>query len=231
MATTRPSIRVPAAGPGPVRPTGPVERAADLGGQALSVLINRVYGLGRARPLHPRGEARAATWTVEASGLTPTGAPCLDRSGTRHCLVRHSRAVGLPSGWPDIEGIAVRLEAGADDPGGDILLAGTGDGFATRHVLWPRRTDGTCTTLFPLCSPSGPVLVRLSPSGPDAWRISWARPGGDWHACGTLALEDRPVPPSGPHFDPVLHAPEGLEHYRTAALLRRTAYVQARRQA
>lgn len=168
---------------------------------------------------------------MEASGLTPTGAPCLDRPGSRPCLVRHSRAVGLPSGWPDIEGIAVRLDAAADDPGGDILLAGTGDGFATRHVLWPRWSDGTCTTLFPLRSPSGPVLVRLSPSGPESWRISWSRPGGGWHACGTLALDDRPVPPAEPHFDPVLHPPEGLEHYRAAALLRRPAYVRARRQA
>lgn len=227
MAPTRPTPPAPTA--------GPVERAADLGGQALSVLINRVYGLGRPRPLHPRGEARAGTWTVEAAGLTPTGAPCLDRPGSRECLVRHSRAVGLPSGWPDIEGIAVRLGpepgAGPDGPGGDVLLAGTGDGAATRHVLWPRRTDGTCTTLFPLRSPTGPVLVRLSPSAPDAWRISWARPGGEWHPCGTLALDDRPVPTTAPHFDPVQHPPEGLEHYRTAALLRRPSYVQARRQA
>lgn len=168
---------------------------------------------------------------MEAAGLTPTGAPCLDRAGARECLVRHSRAVGLPSGWPDIEGVAVRLAAGPGDRGGDLLLACTGVGAATRHLLRPRRSDGTCTTLFPLRTPTGPVLVRLTPSAPEAWRISWARPGRGWHPCGTLALTDGPVPPTAPHFDPVQHPPEGLEHYPVAALLRRPAYVRARRQA
>lgn len=213
------------AGPGG-RLAAPAERAADVGGRVLSVLINRVYGLGRARPLHPRGVTRAGTWTVEATAPTPTGAPCLDRPGAVRCVVRHSRAVGLPSRWPDIEGMAVRLEG---EDGGDLLVAGTGDGRLARHLLVPRWADGTCSTLVPLRTPSGPVLVRLRPAGADRWEVAWSRPGGDWHPVGTLALEEDSV--AAPHFDPAQHPPRGLEHYPAVARLRRPAYARARHQA
>lgn len=211
-------------------PVGPAERAADLGGRALSVFINRVYGLGRSRPLHPRGEARRATWTVDVTADTPVGAPVLDRSGSWSCVVRHSRAVGLPSGWPDIEGIAVHITG---DDGGDLLLAGTGDGRVARHLLVPRWSDGTCSTLLPLRTPTGPALVRLRPtdsaggSGP-VWEVSWSRPGRKWHRVATLTMHDETVP--APHFDPVERPPRGLAHYPAAAFLRRPSYVQARRQ-
>lgn len=221
-------------------PSGAVEHVAALGGVVLSVLINRVYGRGRPRPLHPRGEARNASWTIDTRGPSPTGVPCLDDLGQRPCQVRHSRAVGLPSGWPDIEGVAVRLPRGSEGGGtgggmgennfgGDLLLAGTGDGMVSRHLLVPRRSEGTCSTLLPMRTPTGPLLVRLRPAGSEDWEIAWSRPGGAWHRVGTLTVTDEPVPE--PHFEPVDSPPHGLEHYPVAALLRRPSYAQARRQA
>lgn len=221
----------------PRTPAGPTERAADLGGRALSVLINRVYGRGRPRPLHPRGESRRAVWAVDGARAEPTGVPILDQAGAWTCVVRHSRAVGLPGGWPDIEGMAVHIEG---EDGGDVLLAGTGDGRVGRHLLVPRWSSGTCTTLLPLRTPTGPVLLRLRPprsagdSGEGAasdgqvWEVSWSRPGRGWHLVGMLTMRDEAV--STPHFDPVEHPPRGLEHYPTVALLRSPSYRQARRQ-
>jgi hypothetical protein len=200
---------------------------AELGGHALSVLINRIYGRGGARPLHPDGEVFRGTWSVTEDAEVPVGVAVCDQQGTWTCVVRRSRAIGLPAGTPDIEGIAVHLDGPS---GGDLLLAGTGSGRVSRHLLLPRVSAGTCSTLVPMATGTGPLLLRLTPRGTAAmaWELSWSRPGGRWHTFGSLTL-DGDAAPADP-FDPVDELPRGLSQYRTMALLRRPSYVQAARQ-
>lgn len=200
---------------------------AGLGGHALSVLINRIYGRGGARPLHPEGEVLRATWSVTEDAAAPVGVPVCDQQGTWTCVVRRSRAIGLPAGMPDIEGIAVHI---GGPSGGDLLYAGTGSGRVGRHLLVPRVSAGTCSTLVPMATSTGPLLLRLVPHDTAAttWGLSWSRPGGRWRTFGTLSI-DADAAPAHP-FDPVDELPLGLSQYRTMALLRRPAYVQAARQ-
>lgn len=211
--------------PAPAESTTVARLAADLAGRALSLLINRVYGRDRPRPLHPTGVTGDATWRVHTTAPVPVGVPVIDELGARPCVVRHSRAIGLPDERPDIEGVAVRL-SGRD--GGDLLLAGTGDGWASRHVLVPRKTSGTCSTLIPMRAPTGPILIRTTPDGDSRWELSWSRPGRAWHVFGTLAVEG----PGGSvaPFAPVGDPPAGLRQYDVVARLREPAYRRAARQ-
>jgi hypothetical protein len=55
--------------------------------------------------------------------------------GTHRALVRLSRGVGLPERAPDVLGLAVKVP----DLGQDILLASSGEGPLTRHLLIPAR--------------------------------------------------------------------------------------------
>lgn len=90
-----------------------------------------------------------------------SGVVLLDDPGPHPCLVRWSRATGLRDG-PDIEGLAVRLQG---PTAGDVLVASTGTGVLTRHVLVVRgrRDHGPLTTLLPLSTPTGPLLLRFDP--------------------------------------------------------------------
>ncbi|NHN55278.1 hypothetical protein G9U51_05705 [Calidifontibacter sp. DB0510] len=127
----------------------------------MSVLINQLYGRGRPRPLHPVGVTRDATWLVHSDPETPVGVPIIDDAGSRPCVLRHSRAIGLPAGAPDIEGLAVHLPGPG---GGDLLFAGTGDSPLGRHVLVPRVAEGSCSTLIPMRTTTGPILLRMTPA-------------------------------------------------------------------
>lgn len=200
---------------------------AELGGRLLSVVINRIYGRGGARPLHPKGEVLRATWSVAEDAAEPVGVPVCDQQGTWTCVVRHSRAIGLSDGMPDIEGVAVRIEGPS---GGDLLFAATGSGRISRHLLLPRVSVGTCSTLVPMATSTGPVMLRLRPSdaGSATWALSWSRPGGQWRTFGGLTI-DGDATRVGP-YKPVDGPPRGLTQYRTMALLRRPSYVQAARQ-
>lgn len=203
------------------------DSGADHGGRLLSFLINTLYGRGGARPLHPVGEVLRARWTVTQDAVEPVGVEVCDRQGEWSCVIRRSRAIGLPDAVPDIEGFAVHIEGPS---GGDLLLAGTGSGAVGRHMLVPRMSPGTCSTLVPMRARTGPLLLRVRPTSAtaDAWELSWVRPGGRWRTFGALTIEDDAagVEP----FNPVDGPPQGLTQYRTMTLLRRPAYVQAARQ-
>lgn len=211
----------------------------------LGQLLGRVLGvlatLRRDKPLHPRGRTlrgELTTW----GGARSWGTPFLDEPSTRTCLVRLSRAAGLPRGWPDLGGIAVRLDGAATLPadegrttdpageGGDLLVATTGTGRLGRFVLVPRRrTDAAMTTLLPLRSRRGPLVLRFTPEGADSWLLSATSARGRWEPRGRLVVAgddgDAPV-----RFDPVHRVPAGLEQYPWVAAVRGPAYVLARRQ-
>jgi hypothetical protein len=80
----------------------------------------------RKRFFHPRGSAFEATVTF---GTTRT----LPFHGTRDAIARLSRGLGLPERAPDVLGLAFTLP----ELGQDFLLATSGDGPLTRHLLIP----------------------------------------------------------------------------------------------
>ena len=213
-----------------------VALTTSLGGKLLGSLFGAVARLRRSKPLHPLGVVRVGTLVVEGGSGRPTGVGLLDQPGSHRCVVRVSRATGVPSPLPDILGVAVRLRDGSAPA--DILFASTGDGPVSRHVLMPRRTSvaGPLTTLIPLRSPTGPVLLGLFPAGPPGlaepiqFELRWSRPGRVWRRVGSLQLGDRVAAVEDPpiRFDPVLFPVPGLEHYPAVARLREPAYSGAR---
>lgn len=119
----------------------------------LDALLGAPFALGsrvrRARVFHPRGVVVTATWEPPADGVLPAS-PLT--AGAANALIRISHAVGLPSGTPDIIGLAIRV-CDVYGPGRhqDLLLASSGDGRVTRHLLRPAAqvTGTTYSTLLP----------------------------------------------------------------------------------
>jgi hypothetical protein len=181
-----------------------------------------------AKPLHPRG----SVWDAEVvrTGATgrPSGVAWIDTPGTDRSVVRFSPGIGLPRGWPDVQGIALRvlLEQGP----ADLLLATTGAGRLSRFVLVPATASEhrTHTTLLPYRGPRGPLLLGAVPTGAGEIALSWASLGGPWTPFGTVRLTGAST--AQPSFDPVLHRLPGLEQYGWVSRLRLPAYGTARRQ-
>ena len=195
-----------------------LQNAASSAGQALGSVF-RMVGTLRAGPkaLHPRGRVAEATMTI--TGGTPLGVPLLDEPGEHPCLVRLSRATGVPAPLPDVLGLAVRVDEA------DLLFASTGSGRLGRHLLVPRREhrDGTLATLLPLKSAQGPVELALEP-GPAGYSLLVASPGGTWQERGRLDIGlPGPDDPSL-RFDPVGRTPTGLRQYDAVRRLRAPSY-------
>lgn len=221
--------------PRPLSPAGsPVVNGASriAGGLLEGVFASIARVRPAAKPLHPRGTTVAAT--VIRSGLElEVGVPWIDESGVDYSQVRLSRAIGLPPGWPDIFGLAVRVPTGAGF--GDLLFATTGRGIVGRYLLLPGRTSSSWmyTTLIPYRTATGPLLLAADPEGASAFRLACARPTGPWRMFGRVVLEPSPTPSagapdSGPDFDPVLNQIPGLSYYPWAARLREGSYRAAR---
>lgn len=185
---------------------------------ALADFFGALARVRGTRALHPIGIGGTGTLWV-ARG--PSHGVRMLEAGELTCQVRWSRAMGLRRG-PDIEGLALRLppEAG----GGDLLLASTGTGLVTRHVLALRGAGrhGPLTSLLPLETAGGRLLLRLDPEpgsvgsrvpGADAapptdYRLLVAAPGRPWHRRGQLRItwDGQDV---GRRHDPVGAAPAG----------------------
>lgn len=199
-----------------------------LAGSALALTTRTVAALRPARkPLHPQG--RVVTGRLRRTGLRPpTGVAWLDEVGEDEVLVRRSRAVGLPAPLPDIHGLAVRVPLGPDDHG-DLLLASTGWGRATRFLLTAsRRPEGRpLTTLLPYRTPAGPLLVGARAQGEDRFELACAVGLREWRPFATLDLT-----PAGADlevsFDPVRRQLPGLEQYDWVERLREPSYATAR---
>lgn len=206
---------------------------AGAAGQVVGVVIGAAGRLRRGKPLHPRGSVHEAALTVWGAER-PWQVPLLDEPGEHRCVVRVSRAAGLPPPLPDAHGLAVRLE----EPTGtvDLLVSTTGVGPLTRFVLLPRRTERRpMTTLLPVRTPTGPLLLRLTPVAPTAttrtWLLGAARGRGPWEPLGRLVASAEPVQPDPDpplRFDPVRHLPAGVTQYPWVRLVRDPAYVRSR---
>lgn len=208
--------------------TTTLARAAGAGGQVLAEVVRGIAAVRpAAKPLHPRGVVVAGR--VERLGSpVPTGSPWLDEPGFDHVLVRRSRAVGLPAPLPDIHGLAVRVPVSGD--AGDLLLAGTGHGPVTRHLLRPGVSGrGWLTTLLPYRTPSGLVVLGARWTTAETADLCWSAAGHrTWHVFGRLWVADADVD-APVDFDPVLQLLPGLALDEWVGRLREPAYALARR--
>jgi hypothetical protein len=204
------------------------ERAASLGARALALATRLAAVRPAAKPLHPRGDVVAAE--LRRDGGQATGSPWLDLPGRDQVVVRRSRAVGLPEGWPDIHGLAIRVPID-ESRFGDLLLATTGHGRVTRFLLAPARrlTGTTLTTLLPYRTPTGPVVIGARAADERRLVLAWAPARGDWVPFGEVALADDAGPDPLVSFDPVRNQLPGLDNYEWVRRLREPAYLTARR--
>jgi hypothetical protein len=204
------------------------QRLAAAGGNVLGAMF-RVVGEIRPtlKPLHPRGEIRRGELRRDGSD-EELGVPLIDEPGVDEVTVRVSRATGLPEPLPDIHGLAVRVPL-PDGRHGDLLLASTGLGPASRFLLRPERHPRALTTLLPYGTPTGPVLLAATPQSEKRYELLWARPRGPWHPWGRLVLEADHGGDPLVTFDPVANPFPALEHPAWVRRLREPAYKQARR--
>lgn len=212
---------------------------AETLGRAGGALLAAAFGLAArlrgTRSLHPVGVC--GTGTISVTPGPGSGVVLLDDPGPHPCLVRWSRATGKREGR-DLEGLAVRIEGPA---AGDVLLASTGTGTVGRHVLTvrDRHDHGPVTTLLPLSTGRGPLLLRLDPEvvpvptldqgddvddPPTAYRLLVAAPGQPWHERGRLEISWTDRDCTRRH-DPVGHPPAGTWTHPLWARLRDPAYA------
>lgn len=208
-----------------------IRAAASAGGLALRGATRVVAARPAAKPLHPRGAVVRGTLRRFGAQDDTTGAAWLDSAGEDRVLVRHSRAVGLPSPLPDIFGLALRVPTGSGH--GDLLFASTGLGPLTRFTLTPARSPYTrpLTTLLPYRTPTGAVLLSAVFRDETTLRLAWARGSGAWHPFAELLLHQDPADAGDAplSFEPVLNTVPGLETYEWVRRLRGPAYATARR--
>ncbi|WP_211247595.1 hypothetical protein [Cryptosporangium arvum] len=208
----------------PARGPGPATRG-----------VAAVFGLAarlRARPaLHPRGTVVRAV--VRRDGLAePIGVPWIDRPGHDDALVRLSRAAGLPRPFPDVLGLAVRVDPDGD--AADLLLSTTGRAPVARHVLWPRYDPraATYTSVLPYRAPAGLVLLAAFPAAARAARpafhLAVAAPAGRWRRFARLELAGTGHGDADLGFDPVRRPLPGLRLPEPLASLRAASYRASR---
>jgi hypothetical protein len=194
----------------------------------LAAAFGLTARLRGTRALHAVGFCGTGRLTVEPG--PHSGVVLLDEPGPHDCLVRWSRATGLRDGL-DVEGLALRLGGLA---AGDVLFASTGTGVITRHVLTVRGrwAHGPLTTLLPLETARGRLLLRVDPVGsvgeggepPVAYRLFVSAPGRPWHERGRLDLSWRNSDCTRRH-DPVGRPPTGMWTSPAWSALRRPSYA------
>jgi hypothetical protein len=111
-----------------MRPRRFLEAAASPLAGATAAAFAGLSAVRRKRVFHPRGHAFEATVSFGVVRDLPF-------SGTHRALVRLSRGAGLPERAPDVLGLAVKLP----ELDQDLLLASSGEGPLTRHLLIPAR--------------------------------------------------------------------------------------------
>lgn len=205
---------------------GLVQLAARGGGLALQGATHVLSAVRTApKPLHPRGTVWNGEITRHGAGLVPTGVPWLDEPGHDDVIVRVSAAIGLPHGWPDIQGVAIHLPGQA---GADLLFASTGAGQITRFMLRLVRPTArhVASTLLPYRGPRGPIMLAATQVEPEQYALLRADGDGPWIGFGRLRLTERIDRELS--FDPIRHPLPGLDNYAWVRRLRSPAYRTAR---
>ncbi len=220
--------------------------ASTAAGEAFGVAFGALARLRRNRPLHPRGTTYAARVTVHGGGDTggdtggeDTGVPWLDESATHEATLRVSRSAGLPGWLPDVYGVALRLGRDTATPV-DLLFSTAWRSTVGRFLLAPRFTVSgvALTTLWPVRSPAGPLLLRLEAdearpteagSVPSTLRLSGVIGRGPWHEAGVVSVGPAlPTPVDQERHDAVLHELPGTQQYDAVRRFREPSYRAAR---
>jgi hypothetical protein len=216
-------------------------------GLAFAAVFRALKILRPDRPIHPAGVALTGT-VQRRPGSTGSGILWADSPGSNPVSARLSRSVGMPSGWPDILGLALRITT--ENGPADVLLASTPMKWPGRLLLTVHRnaSNSKLTSLMPYKGAKGPVLLaarteqtgRRLPATPDAFRQAlgtgtWtlglyhARPTGRWIRFGTLALTlDPDQADTAARFDPLTLPLPGAEAYPWTSRLRQPSYAAAR---
>ncbi|HXH77025.1 hypothetical protein [Nocardioides sp.] len=210
--------------------------AGALPGVALAAAALAAGLARRDKPLHPVGRQGTADLTV-TDPVPGLGIDALAHTGTHPCTVRWSRSMGLPEGWPDIEGMALRLPTGGSDGGvADVLLASTGTHGPSRYLLLLRAAGrfGHQTSLLPVRTPTGPVTFMIAPdaepsggSPPAAYTLHIAVGAGDWVRVGRIEITWSEHDTTE-RFDPLTNQLAGTEQYPFVLALREPPYAAAR---
>jgi hypothetical protein len=227
----------------------------DAAAATASAAFQRVARVRHRKPLHPRGLVVPAR--LERHGLeAPLGAPFLDEPGSGTGVARISRSAGLPDGWPDVWGLALRLDL-AQAPSGiaDLLLAGAFAGPVARHALALRRgLQAPLTCVLPYRTATGRLIMigapERSPALPSGREdlaahlaehtltltLAAAEPRGRWRPFATLTAGGTVLGTGDGHderedvsFEPVLNPLPGLALPEPLATIRSRAYAGARR--
>ena len=131
-------------------------------GQVLAASFKALKVLRPNRPIHPTGVA--LTGTIEKRpGCVGSGILWIDAPGTSAVSARLSRSLGMPSGWPDILGLALRVTTEAGPA--DVLLASTAMSWPGRLPFTAHRyaSNSKLTSLMPYKGSGGPVLLAVRP--------------------------------------------------------------------
>jgi hypothetical protein len=143
-----------------------LDPAPDVRRPALPAVLERpvasVFGalarLRHRRALHPRGRVLHAVLRVPDDPRLPAAWRALDGAPA---VVRRSRGAGLPAGWPDVLGVAVR--SGPQD----LLLSSSMPGLPV--LPWPARDGLRCVysslTRYRLGSIHGLLIGRFAAGG------------------------------------------------------------------
>lgn len=206
----------------------------------VETAFERLAKLRSAHVFHPVGATFSGA--LEVSDPASRTADALG-TGTWPVVVRASKGIGTPSGWPDVYGIAARL---ADDSGPVDLL------FATvsrtlPYVFAPARdwASNPYSTVLPYTADKHRILLRLEPEQPDRAQggkpasiekavsegplpfALWESAGLDWKPVGRLTIKS--ISNQQIAFDPVVNDHPRLRHSMALRALRSWAYIGSRR--
>ncbi len=199
--------------PGRVRGVNGLSR---LAASAAAGTFGAATALRSARVFHPRGQAYRAR--VRVHGSVATGCRVLDRPAEHDAVVRLSRALGLPRGLPDAEGLALRLP-GLGRGGGPLdLLVNT----AWRYVFVPRVVSGTWSSILPYRTAAGRRVLLGARPVDGGFVLLVADLLGRWREWGRLELAE-PFDGEELRFVPTLGA-DDLVPVPLLRDLRRAAY-------
>ncbi|MEV0719414.1 phosphodiesterase [Asanoa sp. NPDC050611] len=196
----------------------------------LGAVFRALSRVRHGRAVHKVGRTFEATFTSHGT-VVP-----FDRSGKHPALVRLSRGAGLPRGWPDVLGVAVRVRDGGG-PGRDLdLLVSSALGRAplVRQVPFPRRRMSAAgyTSIATYRTRQGRRLFAAFPTtSPTRLLVATASRTGRWRVAGHLDLGQAVSPEvdRGLTFDPLMRSVPGVVAAGLLWRLRATAYRESRR--
>lgn len=181
--------------PEPVVPAPLPERFTDAtAGCTGGAVFTALSAARRHRFLHPYGEAYQATLVIDGDDQAGFGVPLLDDDARYDAIVRLSRGVGLPEGWPDIRGLALRvLDAHGPGQDQDLLLASSAGRAVLRHLLVPAGgyEHALYSSLLPYRVGARTCMFGARAEGPGQYELMLASPTGDWEHVGTVELGER----------------------------------------